>query len=125
MYSETNIGAAYAFKIERDKSLPIRILHTRMHLRTNHNDEPVKLRCRITGVDPETGWPGDDLMHYNIIGSAKDRGWVTCDFSAKNIYIDKSSFFAVFEWLRDSSKPAEQRVAPMFSIGLFLIRRFL
>jgi hypothetical protein len=118
-YSKKNIRATYAFKVQWDKSLPLRILHTRMYLKENHNDGRVKLRCRIMNVDSKTGLPDEDLMDYNITGSAKDRGWVTCDFLDKDIYIDESSFFVVFEWLRESSKVVEQPVAAMFGIGIF------
>jgi hypothetical protein len=78
-----------------------------MYLKDNHNDGRVKLRCRIMNVDSKTGLPDEDLMDYNITGSAKDRGWVTCDFLDKDIYID------------ESSKAVEQPVAAMFGTGIF------
>jgi hypothetical protein len=110
------VGAAFAFNISWKQSLPIQLLYARMFLERNESDG-LTMRCRIASVNPESGNPGKDLVDKNIVTSVeKDSGWVTCDFTEEQIYLDQEEFFLVFEWLRDPEKPA---VAPMFKTGNF------
>jgi len=110
------VGAAFAFKISWEKSLPIELLYARMFLKRYDNDG-LTMRCRVAAVDPESGNPGKELVHKSIVTTVeKDHGWVTCDFTEEQIYLDQEEFFLVFEWLRDPNKPA---IAPMFKTGNF------
>jgi hypothetical protein len=107
-----NLGASYAFKIKWEKELPVRVLASRIHLERNDNDWPIVMRCRLQAVDPETGWPGEDILPVNVTASANNDGWITCDFSNKKMHIQKNNFFVVFEWLIEED--ASSVVAPMF-----------
>lgn len=112
---QKKIGAAFAFRINWDGPLPVKLLHARMFLKKNKNQE-IRMRCRIADIDTTTNFPGDDITEKSIITtSEKDKGWISCDFKKHNIYVNKRNFFLVFEWL--SSK--DQTYTPMFAIGLF------
>lgn len=108
------IGAAYAFKIEWDGALPMKLLHARMFLKENKNDE-LKMRCRIAKVDSSNGMPGEDITKKSIITTfKKDKGWITSDLKNHDVYVNRRNFFLVFEWLPGE----EQTYTPMYAIGL-------
>ncbi|HEX6983454.1 MAG TPA: carboxypeptidase-like regulatory domain-containing protein [Balneolaceae bacterium] len=115
-YSMASDYVAYGFKIEWNKKLPIQILYSRMYLRENKNVFPLKMRCRIVGVNPKTGEPGKNLTpEYAIVSTDENKGWVTCNWPNKEVYINKSSFFILFEWLPNRKK----KWAPKFSEAFF------
>lgn len=109
------LGAAFAFKIDWDKKLPLRILYSRIFLKRNTNT-PVHIRCGLTEVDPETGMPAHPLIPKRVtITTTTQKGWATCDFRDQDLYMDSQEFFVVFEWLT----PQDERIIPMIATNPF------
>jgi hypothetical protein len=106
-------GAAFAFRVSWDQSLPLKLLHARMFLKRNKNDS-LKIRCSIAAADASSKLPGKNVIEQAAITTTtKDKGWITCDFSKHNIYVEQKHFFIVFEWLTDK----KNIYAPMFATG--------
>jgi len=109
------LGAAFAFKINWDKQLPLQILYSRIFLKRN-TDNPIHIRCSLTEVDPKTGMPAHPSIPKIVdISTNTQKGWATCDFRSKNLYMDSEEFFIVFEWLT----PQEKRIIPMIATSPF------
>ena len=72
--SHEKIGAAYAFRINWDGSLPLKLLHARMFLKRNLNDS-LKMRCSIAAVDSSSKLPGRNLIQQAVVTTlSKDKG---------------------------------------------------
>lgn len=109
------LGAAFAFKVNWDKRLPLKILYSRIFLKRNSNAS-VHIRCGIAKADPQTGMPAHSLIPITIdITTATQKGWATCDFRDQTLYVDSKEFFVVFEWLT----PQEERIIPMIATAPF------
>lgn len=108
-------GAAFAFRVSWDQSMPLKLLHARMFLKSNRNDS-LKMRCSIAAVNSSSKLPGRNLIQQAVVTTTtKDKGWVTCDFNKHDIYIEQNHFFVIFEWLTDKNHV----YAPMFATGAF------
>lgn len=109
------LGAAFAFKVSWNQSLPLKLLHARMFLKRNKNDS-LKMRCSIAAVDSSSKLPGRNLIpQAAVTSSRKDNGWITCDFNDNDMYIEQEQFFVIFEWLTNK----KHVYAPMFATGVF------
>ncbi|WP_445664030.1 carboxypeptidase-like regulatory domain-containing protein [Fodinibius sp. AD559] len=109
------LGAAFAFKINWEKQLPLQILYSRIFLKRNTNTS-VHIRCGLTEVNYETGMPAQPLIPKTInITTTTQKGWATCDFRNQDLYMDSEEFFVVFEWLT----PQDERIIPMIATNPF------
>ncbi|MDZ7773195.1 MAG: carboxypeptidase-like regulatory domain-containing protein [Balneolaceae bacterium] len=109
------IGAAFAFRVNWNRFLPLKLLHARMFLKRNKNDS-LKMRCSIAAVDSSSKRPGRNLIPQAVITtSTKDKGWITCDFNKHDIYIEQKHFYVIFEWLTNKNHV----YAPMYATGAF------
>jgi len=89
-------GATVAFLVD-DISEPVLIDEITTTIRQLNMDS-IQVRCRIFGLDHETGLPADDLINENLIAiSTKKQQRLTFQLS-KDTWLDEP-FFVGFEWV--------------------------
>jgi hypothetical protein len=69
-------------------------------------------RIRIFQKNPETGHPGDELLHKSVVVSATESGWLTCDISEYNIPFPEEGAFVVMEWINSGEQYYYQKKLP-------------
>jgi len=62
-----------------------------------HPETP--FRVRIFSVNPNNKFPGKDLLHENVITTAKQAGWLTVDLSNYHLPFPTEGIFVVMEWI--------------------------
>ena len=62
-----------------------------------HPETP--FRVRIFSVNPDNKGPGKDLLHENVIATAKQAGWLTVDLSNYHLPFPAEGIFVVMEWI--------------------------
>lgn len=89
-------GATVAILIE-DVTEPVLIDEITVTIR-QLNMASVQVRCRIYGVHPETGFPGEDLLKENLILTSSETQQRLIFKPSNDLWIDQP-FYVGFEWV--------------------------
>lgn len=113
------------------RDYPMELIKIRLHINSRYS--PLSLRMRVFDVDKETGLPGNERLHTNVIHKVKKRkpGWVEVDVSDYGLWMEDDFFVSVefigkgnylFSTIEYAEFPEAQYVR-MTSLGTWLDMR--